>query len=269
LSRKNLSGVLKDWLVAADPFTERPDKNAIATRGEALLTRLGRCFEIAKGQGAEFLPDLVAMMNGVRKRMNLIDADKRSTKALSVPHQMYEELKGTMIQSREKTIDEVKKTALQVKDDPEEAIERWQETLDQRIIDFNRKGYADDPYSFWKEMVDDVLAGDAYYSKVPACADDLRKLFLSRDFATQIKTLYDIINGSPSAKDYVLKVRDAAWAVQTTIDHYLRGIAAIWQPSGEYERNPRDYLTCNLCVLSDRVLKEVNFIITSQLARQR
>jgi hypothetical protein len=83
-----------------------------------------------------------------------------------------------------------------------------------------------------------------------------------------MNTLYDTIK-KPVREDYALQVRDAAWAVQTTIDHYLRGIAAIWQPSGEYERNPRDYLTGSLCVLSDRVLQEVNFIITSQLARQR
>jgi hypothetical protein len=270
LAQENLSGVLKDWLIAADPFTERPDKDAIATRGEALLTRLGRCFEIAKGQGAEFLPDLVAMTQRVRARMHQIDGGMRSPQARSVPHQMYGELKDVITQSSEKTRDEVKKTAEQVKDDPAEAIKDWEQTLKERIVDFNRKGYADDPYSFWKDMVDDVFAGTAYsVSKVPACADDLRKLFLSRDFARQIKTLYDTINEPPSAKDYVLRVRDAAWAVQTTIDHYLRGIAANWQPSGDYERNPRDYLTCNLCVLSDRVLKEVNFIITSQLARQQ
>src|SRR5262245_17055200 len=72
LEGENLSGVLKDWLIAADPFVERPDKEAIATRGEALLTGLERCFEIAKGQGAEFLPDLVAMTQRVRARMNQI-----------------------------------------------------------------------------------------------------------------------------------------------------------------------------------------------------
>ena len=269
LEQENLSGVLKDWLVAADPFTERPDKDAIATRGEALLTRLGRCFEIAKGQGAEFLPDLVAMTQRVRGRMHQIDGGMLSPQARSVSHQMYGELKNTITQSREKTRDEVKKTAEQVKDDPAEAIERWEETLKERIIDFDRKDYADKPYSFWKEMLDDVFDGTAYgRNKVPSCADDLRKLFLSRDFAPQIKTLYDTINEPPSANDYVLRVRDAAWAVQTSIDHYLRGIAAIWQPSGERERDPRDYLTCNLCVLSDGVLKEVNLIITSQLARQ-
>jgi hypothetical protein len=80
-------------------------------------------------------------------------------------------------------------------------------------------------------------------------------------------TLYDALK-NPRAEDYVLKVRDAAWSVQTTIDHYLRGIAEIWQPSGELQRNPRDYLTCNLSVLSDKLLKRVNFIITTQLASQ-
>jgi hypothetical protein len=189
LEGENLSGVLKDWLVAADPFTERPDKDAVARRGDALLTGLERCFEIAKGQGAEFLPDLVAMTQRVRQRMNQIDGDMRSKSAQSVPHQMYVELKATITQSRDKTSDEVQETAKKVKDDPAEAIERWEETLGERKDIFNRKRYADDPYSFWKDMVDDVFKG----AEIPTCKEDLEKLFLSRDFASQMNTLYDTI----------------------------------------------------------------------------
>ncbi len=269
LEGENLSGLLQDWLVAADPFAERPDKDAVARRGEALLTGLERCFEIAKGQGAEFLPDLVAMTQRVRARMNQIDGGVRSGRARSVPHQMYLELQDTITQSKDKTKDEVKETARKVKDNPAEAIERWEETLGEREDAFKRQDYADKPYSFWMDMVDDVFKGAAYSGhEIPTCKEDLEKLFLSRDFASQLKTLKTTIDGDRKAKDYVMNVRDATWAVQTTIDHYLRGIDAVWQPSGENQRNPRDYLTCNLCVLSDSVLKEVNFVITSQLARQ-
>ena len=73
--------------------------------------------------------------------MTQIDGDARSKKANSVAHQMYVELKETITQSIRKTIDEVKETAEQVKDDPADATERWQETLTERTTDFERKGY--------------------------------------------------------------------------------------------------------------------------------
>jgi hypothetical protein len=249
LEGENLGGLLKDWLVAADPFTERPDKDAVARRGEALLTGLERCFAIAKGQGAEFLPDLVVITQRVRQRMSQIDGDMRSKSAQSVPHQMYVELSGTIKRSIDKTKDEVKETAKQVKDKPEEAIERWEETLGERNDNFERKDYIDDPYSFWKDMVDDVFAGSAYSgSKVPSCADDLKKLFASRDFAPQIKTLYDAMK-NPRAKDYVSKVRDAAWPVQTTIDHYFVALLQSGSPGGSMSatRETTSLAACACC----------------------
>jgi hypothetical protein len=276
LEGENLSGLLKDWLVAADPFRENPDKKAIERRGDALLTGLGRCFEIAKGQGAEFLPDLVAMTQRVRQRMDLIALGERSSSAGSVPHQMYRELSDTITQSRKQTIIDVRETAKKVKDD--DAEERWGNCLDLRRNEMDSY-YADSPQQFWSAIVREVFKGKPYdgttwsgaelvgQSEVPSCKDDLGKLFSSRDLSSQLKTLDETIQG-PITDDYVLKVRDAAWAVQATIDHYLRGIAAIWSPSTVLQCAARDNLTCTLCLLSDRLLKQVNTIITKQLARQ-
>jgi hypothetical protein len=80
----------------------------------------------------------------------------------------------------------------------------------------------------------------------------------------KVTELYYTINGNRDAMDYVMKVRDAAWAVQDTIVFYLGAIADGYAGSQDEGRAKLDQ---RLCAAADRVLKELNWVIATKLAR--
>lgn len=269
LENTDLSRSLRDWLLVADPFEQSVDRNKVADKGAALLDRLARCYEIAgASRAAEFLPDLVAMTRWVRKRMRAIELGQHSAeKAASVPHKMYLELQSAISKSIDDTREEVRRVAVSTNDTdgPDACVSDWETARDLRTYQLTRGGTGEDLFDFWDDGVDEAFRYSSVY-KIPET--ELRNLFKSRDFKGQIEKMYrEIGSGDRRTEDYALRVRDAAWAAQTTINDYLRGIARIWPAEGG-ARSSRDDLTGNLCALADRLRKEVNFIITSQLARQ-
>jgi hypothetical protein len=271
--RTELRQRLREWLLEADTFTEHPDADAVAGRGAPLLEALARCYDMAseRAETRDLRPDLLAITQWVRARMRNIELGQRSRKeAVSVPHQMYLELRSAITQSTAQTREAVRKAA--EKDatddptvDPAASVDEWDNRLQEMTDNFARDAnnrYVHDPYSFWNDWALSILREyDDPSGVVP--------LLKSRDFEAQIKALYRTINGNKEARDYVLKVREAAWPVQATIDHYLRGMAANEGLNRERARRDRDALTCALCVLSDRVLKEVNLIILERLVDRR
>jgi hypothetical protein len=264
---------LRDWLLEADTFTEHPDANAVAERGAPLLAALERCYDIAseRAETRDLQPDLLAITHWVRARMQRIALGVPASKdVVSVPHQMYLELRSAITRSKEQTREEVRRAAEKAATDdpdvdPAASVGDWNDRFRAMTDDFvqganNR--YVKDPYSFWKDWASSALRPWDDPTK-----NGVVELLGSREFGAQIKTLYETINGNRNAKDYVLKVREAAWPVQTTIDHYLRGIADNEGLNREGAHHYRDALTCALCVLSDRVLKEVNLIILERYRR--
>jgi hypothetical protein len=117
------------------------------------------------------------------------------------------------------------------------------------------------PYSCWKETVD--LTFESSSSK--PYQHDLDKLFGSQNFESQLASLDKAIKNQ-KAKGGMVRVRDAAWDVQSTIDRYLRGIDAVWRPKGREQGLERDVVVGTLIVLQDRLLKDVNLIVLEQFA---
>jgi hypothetical protein len=265
---------LKDWLLAADTFKEHINEDEVAKRGKTLLDRAVECFTTAQQAGSELLPDIVAITRWVSARIKTIVLGQRSRReAVSVPHQMYLELKEAIGRSRELTDQRVRENAQNAQEDPVSVFKSWEGTLADVRQDFmSDPKNSKDPYAFWRVLREEVLAGGRVRGSLARVSDAdaayLRNVFDSREFEGQLNTLYGTIGRDRKAPDYVLKVRDAAWPLQSTMDRYLRGIREILSgPLHDDERSARDYLTAVVILLQERLGKEVNFIITSQLAR--
>ena len=263
LEKTNIEQNLQDWLLEADPFKERTDPNAIAARGAKLLESLETCFEIAaeRKDTTELQPDLMAMTDWVRTRMEtILSRNRPSSPALNVPHQMYLELQGAITRSIDGARDGVRKTAVKA-EDPDAVIADWDQDLD-NCKSWIRRNSPNYPDLYWWVTCDRVLPSSD--TPVQGREYNLRKVFDSRNFRDQIKRFYETIDGNRDTADYVMKVREAAWPVQEAIDLYLRAIDREWHSRQD---NNRASLDQALCAVADRVLKEVNFVISSKLAR--
>jgi hypothetical protein len=254
---------LRDWLVEADPFRQKFDEGAIAKRGTELLESLKMCFEIADERAAtkELQPDLMALTDVVRTRMSRILVGSRpDSPARNVPHQMYLELQGAISRPIDALRAKVRTAAENAGDPPDDAEGDWQDGVQEKINKIT-KNYASNPVFLWEvtyvrglKDADTLTHGRNF---------EFTKIFKSRNFDDQMIQLYTAIKGDPTAKDYVMRVRNAAWPVQETINLYLDAIDQKW---GGGKEDIKATLEQTLCAVADRVLKEVNFVISSKLA---
>ena len=265
INKTGLEQRLNDWLVEADPFKERSDLEAIAERGARVLEAIQSSYDIAaeRPDTLELQPDLVAIATRVRERMSgFVRGDFGDLpKALSVPHQMYLELQGAIKGSMDFVRASVKKNAAGRRDASRRVVD-WERGLNERIDEL--KPFRDTPLYKWGEIFDDDGLLAVLDKETPGRKFRLQSIFDSRDFYLQMKNLQDAIDGDRSVKDYVMKVRAAAWSVRETIDVYLHAIDGEW--AGDQDPS-RAYLDQTLCAVADRVAKQVNFVVTSQLAK--
>ena len=265
LERTKIDQRLTDWLVEADPFKERSDPNAIAERGAKLLESLESCFEIAaeRPDTQQLQPDLIALADVARTRMtSIMEGTRPDSPALSVPHEMYLEFQGAISRPIDALRDKVRTAAKNAgDDDPDEAVADWQNGV-QENIDKITKVCPGNPAFLWSLACDKVLPRAD--SNMQGRNSQFTKVFESRNFRDQMNEFYTAIKRDRNAENYVMRVRDAAWPVQETLKFYFDAIDKSWGPGNE---DLRTTLEQTLCAVADRVLKEVNFVISSKLAR--
>jgi hypothetical protein len=256
---------LQEWLVEADPFKERADEGAIARRGERLLESIENCFTISaeRTDTRELQPDLVAMADMVRARMqSFVDGIPPHSPANSVPHKMYLELRDAIDHSIEGVRDRVRKAEeIRSGGDPDQAVADWDEGLAEKK-EVIAKNFAKAPDFVWVRALREELPRSESQG-MGGRKHLLETLFASRNLDGEMTALYKAI-GNTDAANYVMTLREAAWPVHATIDHYLAGIDRVW---GRGEEEVRDSFNQALCALADRLLKEVNFVIAAKLAR--
>jgi hypothetical protein len=256
LERTGISDRLQDWLIEADPFKKNHDEAAIAARGEKLLTSIETCFKIAaeRSETQQLQPDLTAIADWASMRMNgFVNGVPPRSPADSVPHKMYLELRDAIGRSIDGVREKVEKSGGDVAE--------WDNGLTEKKQKLARTS-PNHPFWLWSSTCRDVLPRSN--TVLLGRQHLLETLFASREFENQISTLYKAINGDRDAKSYAMKVREAAWPVHETIDHYLGGIEGLW---GRGEEDLRESLNQGLCAVADRVLKEVNFVITANARR--
>lgn len=256
---------LTDWLVVADPFEEKPDPNAIAERGAKLLESLESCFEVAdeRADTRQLQPDLMALTEAVRARMTgIIEGTARpDSPALSVPHQMYLELQGAISLPIDALRDKVRTAAEKAGDDPDEAETDWQNGVQEKVDTITTR-YPKNPGFLWSLTCENVLPRAD--TNTQGRNFQFTKIFESRNFRDQLIKFDAAANPKKMSIDHVMRVREAAWPVQETIKFYLDAIEKNWGPG---QGDLRTTLEQTLCAMADRVLKEVNFVISSKLAR--
>ncbi|MFO1037511.1 MAG: hypothetical protein U1E45_11745 [Geminicoccaceae bacterium] len=254
---------LADWLVEADPFKERSDPNAIAERGGKLLDALRESFEIA-GNRADTLqlqPDILALTDVVRTRMSrMMDGVRPDSPAVSVPHQMYLELQGAISQPVDAVRARVRAEAERRGDDPGEAESDWDDGV-REVTSRIARGAAGNPVFVWEVAVEKNLPKSN--SNLYGNEFVFTEIFKRRDFRQQVVDFYTELQTRPQADDYAMRVREKAWPVQETIKLYLDSMAQKWGGAPEI----RTTLEQTLSAVAGRVLKEVNFVATTKLAR--
>jgi hypothetical protein len=263
LEQANLGPRLKEWLLEADPFAEKIDARRVARLSERVLEALDACYEIASDKPRELKPDLFAIGERVKERLNRIVGNQRSSEAVNVIVGMCQELEKNVDNSIKKT----REDARNAENDPASAdnrVDLWNDSFERAKEELGDPTYVKDPYSFWSDTY--TVATSEGEGVVKHAIDSILG---TRDFEAQLKSLSQTIDRNNNAKDYVLKVRDAAWPVQATIDHYLRRIAESEELKRMKQRGDRDRLTSALCALQDRVQKDVNLIALARFVDQR
>lgn len=259
INNTGLDQALKEWLIAADPFKEGSSERAICEGGEKLLKAIQSSFEIAAQQPVtqQLQPDLLALVIRVQTRLSRLRTGRRPEEpAVSVPHQMYLELRGAINGTTDFVRARVRARAGENPRAAKRQLDNWEQGVTEKGEDMQKNK------ALWSTTCDQVLR--KIDQATPARKSILDRVFQSRNLQEQVTKLYDTIEGRRSSKDYVMRVREAAWPIQQTVDLYLRAIDGEWGNSEDYDRNVLDQ---TLCAVADRVLREVNFVITSQLAR--
>jgi hypothetical protein len=262
INETGLDQALKDWLIEADPFKERPDEGAIFDRGQRLLEAIQSSFEIAGRHSAtqQLQPDLVAIVLRVQRRLADFSFGRDPKRlAASVPHQMYLELRDAIDRSREFVRTSVKKDAIPRAAKP--SLDSWDLGLKNQIDQVERD--PKHPLFRWQVTCEKELP--EIEKKKPGRKNVLDKIFQSRDLQDQMNKLYATIEDKRS-KDYVMKVREAAWPVQETLDFYLRAIEGEWDG---HQDDGRRALDQTLCAVGEWVQRQVNFVIAERFADPR
>ena len=269
IAKQNLGAALNTWLVEADPFQEKPDPDKIAERGAELLAAIKKCFDLAAagGEHAEaILANLVVIADAVRERLSGFETGKHVDKAGKVldagaVRQMYAELLKAINDS---SVADLKLVRESISTNPRERDrlmrDSWPQKLEHAIDDVKKN--PENPAFPWSSASEQVL-GNLNGDTKPTRAD-LEKLLARRKFRDQINRLNQAFRGGSKTKGYVMKVREAAWAVQDTLGEYRRGIDSLWRPDGG---EMRQSLELNLFALDDWLKNQVFFVINAVLAK--
>jgi hypothetical protein len=207
-------------------------------------------------------PDLLALTDVVRTRMTrLNEGDRPRLEAVSVPHQMYVELQGAFARPIEAVRTKVRDEATRRGDDPDEAESDWDDGRRKVTANIQEK-YKRNPGFVWDVTCEKRLP--EANSALRSIEYEMKNLFGQRPFRQHILEFYAAVDADPNKANYVMTIRDAAWRLQETIQFYFDSMAKIW---GNGTNDVRTALEQTLSAVSTWMVKEVNFVVTSRLAK--
>jgi hypothetical protein len=96
LNKLGLSDQLTKFLLAADPFVQKLDKQAAAKAGETVLKTINTVREAIAELPGELLPDLVAVTQAVEDRLNAMTVGQRDPAARSSTQRMVKDVESAV-----------------------------------------------------------------------------------------------------------------------------------------------------------------------------
>jgi hypothetical protein len=252
-----LEARLRDFLLEADPFKEKYDLDRIAKSGEFLLQAITNTVKLTAVDplAAQLQPDLVVLTDWARGRMEqMTGSSRRTPAATNLTNQMYLELQRAIGGEVRNIQDRVQQFSKRRDDyEPDAFFEDWKDKLSDLNSDVvGRLKKKESLYEIWADTCQNQLLAHPR-------SDPAWKVYLYPELNGQLSRLKAAMEGPLSTDADLMKVRSAASDVQNTIKFLADTLATDMSMSFGTVR--RDVLDRTLCVLSEWVLKDVNFIL--------
>ncbi len=239
-AQKTLDTLLQEWVDVADPFIQKPDLNAIASKADALLDGLTGAYDVATSampEGPELALSLYAITQVVRDRTARFARPNRSrdTGSANIIEATCTELKIDIAANDSWRNDTVAADARASSTDKKVILREYDDAQAQLDNEYNNTEGG--PAVFWHARVRQLPQWGDADPRLKAGA--LEQLFQSADLESQLSALKaasDVAVDRASAT--ILRAfRRTASDAQTTISRLMRGITATWPAGAVQDHN--------------------------------